>query len=107
MTELTVPGTDPEVAAVRNTVSHSEVESWLRCDRQHFYGYSMGIQRDSEHESTSLARGTLGHEALAIWFEHLMTVPNDVAGAYQAALVFLTGRAPISPVIAGEVMGSP
>lgn len=61
MSELTTP--------VRVTVSHSEVESALRCERAHYYGYGLGIQRKSE--STSLRRGTLGHQALDAYFTSL------------------------------------
>lgn len=69
MSELTTP---------RVTVSHSEVESALRCERAHYYGYGLGIQRKSE--STSLRRGTLGHEALDIYFSSLKNgTTHDVA----------------------------
>lgn len=49
------------------TVSHSEAEQFLRCERAHFYSYGMKIQRI--RTSDSLSRGLLGHEALQVFFE--------------------------------------
>lgn len=52
---------------VRTTVSHSEVESFLRCTRAHYYGYILEIMR--RDTSDSLARGTIGHTALETYFK--------------------------------------
>lgn len=54
---------------VRTTVSHSEAESYLRCERAHYYGYILEIQR--RETSDSLARGTIGHSALEIYFKSM------------------------------------
>lgn len=54
----------------RKTVSHSEVESYLRCERQHYYGYGLGIQRIGT--SIALSKGTLGHSALEVYFTKMM-----------------------------------
>ena len=55
----------------KDTVSHSEVESYLRCERQHFYGYGLEIQRQPGQESDSLFRGTVGHKCLEAAFNYL------------------------------------
>ena len=60
-TEVALP--EPKV---RRSVSHSEVESYLRCERNHFYGYGMEIQKISR--SDALRRGTLGHQAFEAYF---------------------------------------
>ncbi len=61
--------TNNEVATKKITVSHSEVDSYLRCERQHFYGYGLGVTRINE--SDSLARGTAGHKILEKFFNGL------------------------------------
>lgn len=55
----------------RTTVSHSEVESYLRCERQHFYGYGLEIQRKPGSESDSLFRGIIGHKCLEAAFNFM------------------------------------
>lgn len=52
---------------VRKTVSHSEVESFLRCNRAHYYGYLLEIMR--RDTSDSLARGTIAHTAMEAYFK--------------------------------------
>jgi CRISPR/Cas system-associated exonuclease Cas4 (RecB family) len=44
----------------RKTVSHSEVEQYLRCNRAHYYSYGLGIT--SRHTGDALKRGTAGHK---------------------------------------------
>lgn len=51
---------------LRRTVSHSEVESYLKCERNHYYAYGLEITR--RFQSDSLNRGTLGHKALEVYF---------------------------------------
>ncbi len=51
------------------TVSHSEVETFLLCQRKHFYGYTMSLTRIDG--SNARDRGTLGHLILARWFEQI------------------------------------
>lgn len=60
---------------VRTTVSHSEAESYLRCERAHYYGYILEIQR--RETSDSLARGTIGHSALEIYFKSMKEMQDD------------------------------
>ena len=67
-------------AIQRDTVSHSEVESYLRCERQHFYGYGMEIQRQPGQESDSLFRGTVGHKCLEAAFTFLKNAPSHIMG---------------------------
>lgn len=61
MTEVSLP-----LPKVRRSVSHSEVEAHLRCERNHFYSYGMEIERISR--SAALSRGTLGHIAFDAYF---------------------------------------
>lgn len=49
------------------TVSHSEVESWLLCQRRWFYGYARNLER--VRTSNALARGILGHAVLATFYQ--------------------------------------
>lgn len=47
--------------------SHSEVEQYAACERRHFYNYGHKIQ--SRTTSDVLARGNVGHLALATYYE--------------------------------------
>lgn len=47
--------------------SHSEIETFLKCERMHYYSYGLGIQRKGTL-SDALARGILGHAALATYY---------------------------------------
>lgn len=55
-------------------VSHSEVESFLLCNRKHYYGYLKGLTR-VEH-SIALNRGVNGHAILDKLFVALIDDPN-------------------------------
>jgi len=96
MTEISIPEKE-----VRVTVSHSEVESYLRCERQHFYGYGLEIQRINE--SDSLRRGTLGHAALEVFFNSMKDT-SDFEASKVAAYTFLSEYAITVPVIMSEVV---
>lgn len=94
----------------RITVSHSEVESYLRCERQHYYGYGIKIQRINE--SDSLYRGTLGHATLEVFFNTLLKLQEetgkiaskaDFEQASTAALTFLISHAALSPTPVAEI----
>lgn len=64
-----IPSEDAHVIPqtfVRPTVSHSEVDTYLRCRRAWYYGYGLNLERITS--STSLRRGTLGHLALEHFF---------------------------------------
>lgn len=64
------------------TISHSEVESFLLCERKHYYGYGLGIQRIKE--SVALNRGVLGHEMLDVFYT-LISKGESYADTYEAA----------------------
>ena len=51
--------------------SHSEIESFLRCERAHFYGYGLRIR--AAKPSVQLVRGSIGHEALAEYYRGLQS----------------------------------
>lgn len=89
------------VTAFRKTVSHSEVESFLRCERQHYYGYGLGIQRVAESES--LNRGILGHEALAVFFQSLMDGFN-FEDSQAKCYTFLGEKSLANPKIVAEIL---
>jgi hypothetical protein len=46
--------------------SHSEIETYNRCERAHFYGYGLRIR--AAKPGIQLVRGTLGHSALAEYY---------------------------------------
>lgn len=91
---------------LRTTVSHSEVDSFLRCERAHFYGYGMGIQRRTE--SNSLRRGTLGHLALEHFFNVIKSGGSFVEAqeAARAAVTEATMQDPTLIILAAEVIDS-
>lgn len=55
---------------VRKNVSHSEVESYLRCHRAHFYAYGLDIQ--AKYPGDALQRGKAGHAILETGFKYLL-----------------------------------
>ncbi len=76
MNELAVSIPAEIVPRARKTVSHSEVEAYLKCERAHYYGYGMQIQH--KYTSDALSRGTLGHKALEVYFTARMNgTPYD------------------------------
>ena len=50
--------------------SHSEVESFLLCERRHYYGYGLELQKASVADA--LVRGNLGHAGLAAYYQGKM-----------------------------------
>lgn len=48
-------------------ISHSEVDQFLSCERKHYYGFGRRLQRKTA--STSLRRGTMGHQILDIYYQ--------------------------------------
>ena len=64
------------------TVSHSEIESYLLCERKHFYGYAMGIQRIEE--SAALNRGTLGHKVLETYYKTILEGAANIIAENRA-----------------------
>lgn len=92
---------------VRPTVSHSEAESYLRCERAHYYGYILEIQR--RETSDSLMRGTIGHSALEIYFKNMKEMAdhlpyNDrVEMSKELVKKFLIQQFLENPTLASEV----
>lgn len=86
---------------VRRTVSHSEVESYLRCERQHYYGYGIGIQR--VQESDSLTRGILGHSALEKFFRGLLN-GKSFDEAWDEMILFVAQQAMKYPLLVPEIL---
>lgn len=65
--ETTPEKTTPET-------SHTEVESYLSCERRHYYGYGLGLK--AKTRSLSLERGIYGHEMLAEYYRTIKENPN-------------------------------
>lgn len=62
------------------TNSHSEVESYLTCERKHYYGYGLRLQ--GKYTSEALERGILAHAGLAEYYLNLkIGQPHSVAVA--------------------------
>lgn len=55
---------------LKTTVSHSEIESYLQCERKHFYEYGMNLT--SIYPNEAFARGSFGHAALEVAFNHCL-----------------------------------
>lgn len=96
MSELTVITQDFPIASYEGkvTVSQSEVDAYLRCERNHFYGYGLLIQR--RKTSDALARGIIGHSAL----QHYFTALRDggtVDEARAACVTYLTEQFTVQP----------
>lgn len=53
------------------SVSHSEAETFVRCSRQHYYGYGLKIQPKGGSMSHAVYRGILAHEGLQVYFRAL------------------------------------
>lgn len=71
--------------------SHSEVEAFKLCERRHFYGYGLRLRHNKT--SIALARGTLGHEVLAVFYQSCLdgdSFKEAKAKAYQALAILLT-----------------
>lgn len=66
--------------------SHSEVEQFEACERRHYYSYGMKIE--GRTVSDALARGNVGHAALAQYYQLLMvgvSEDNAVDEAFAVA----------------------
>jgi hypothetical protein len=70
---------------IRRT-SHSEVESFLGCERKHYYGYGLKIQ--GKYTSEALERGIMVHAGLAAYYKSIIDGhPHAVASAEALLLV--------------------
>lgn len=47
--------------------SYSEVQTWLRCNREHYYSY--GLNLTGKYNGEALERGIIGHAALAEYYK--------------------------------------
>lgn len=68
------------------TVSHSEADAWLLCQRKWLYGYGWNLT--NKVHGTALSRGTAGHRVLEEFYsEYLRT--GDGSASYSAAMMIL------------------
>jgi len=70
-------------------VAHSEVESFLICERRHFYNYGLRIRGTTV--SQALYRGSLGHLALQTYYQAILDGSDkpEAEGKAYAALYTL------------------
>lgn len=64
-------------------ISNSEASAFLQCERKWYYQYALNLEPIKHSES--LSRGVIGHECLAVYYEHLLVNPEDFATAEQKA----------------------
>lgn len=60
-----------QVLEARLIISHSEVDSFLRCKRSHYYGYALGIIPNKFSRPNNI--GNLGHHILETYYRLRMT----------------------------------
>lgn len=70
----------------KDTVSPSEFDSYVGCERKHYYQYGLEIQ--SKTTSDSLLRGTLGHHFLEMYFTDRLN-GMDVREAIAASIKYM------------------
>ena len=71
--------------------SHSEVETFLTCERRHFYSYGMKLQ--SAVTSAALYRGICGHAAFDVFYNALKNnVPREDAVELALAAALAKGK---------------
>lgn len=66
------------------TTSYSEVQSYLTCERRHYYGYGLEIQGKTSSDAMEL--GTIIHAALAVYYngrKEGINHPTSTTLAYQ------------------------
>lgn len=99
----------------RITVSHSEVESYLKCERAHFYGYGLEIQ--PIRTPVPLARGIIGHSALDAYYTYLQEFQQEhddwrarideaQNAAMEKAVAVAVSHLATEPTLAAEVLDS-
>jgi hypothetical protein len=64
-------------------ISNSEVSSFLKCERRHYYGFRLGLVPKTM--SKSMTKGTIAHEGLAVYY-HKIQQNESTGDAKQAAL---------------------
>lgn len=81
---MTVP-----TALITPTVSHSEVTSFVSCERMHFYGYGMELEPITT--AKPLIIGVLGHRTLEVYFTAILDgEPHELAS--ERAKTYLLGQ---------------
>jgi len=78
--------------------SHSEIETYNRCERAHWYGY--GLRIIAAKPGVQLARSTLGHSALAEYYTKLkagLSHKESVRNAFRHLAVLLSEVEPLYP----------
>lgn len=65
-------------------ISHSEIESFLLCQRRHYYSY--GLKLRSKRPSKALIRGIIGHSALDAYYK-MIKAGNCTAEDVKTAIV--------------------
>lgn len=65
------------------SVSHSEVNTFLQCRRQHFYGYSMSLAPRTS--SRALGRGSAGHKVLDAFYAAILEIGGNSLEGQRAA----------------------
>ncbi len=65
---------------MKPTISHSEAETLVRCERQHYY--SFGEKITSIQRSDALTRGQIGHLLMETFFKHYQET-KDFEGSMQ------------------------
>lgn len=92
---------------LKTSVSHSEVESFLFCERRHYYSY--GLELDRLGSSDALNRGVIGHEILETYFNALKEQQHDFENAkaktVQAVYEIMNSH-PESAVLIGEAFAA-
>lgn len=73
---------------LKKTVSHSEIESFLACERKHFYQY--GMKLSSIAPSEALSRGTFGHAALEVAFKHRLETGASLEDSMDVAIAWVS-----------------
>lgn len=79
---------------LRKTVSHSEVETYLKCERAHYYAYGMEITRNFSSEA--LNRGSFGHKALEVYF-NAMKAKTPFIEAQSLTISFIANHMAMHP----------
>jgi len=64
------------------SASHSEIETWVECERKHFYRY--GKRLESKEDNETMARGNIIHEVLSEYYLQRKLGADHVEAATHA-----------------------
>lgn len=72
-----------------NTISHSEVDQFLSCERKHYYAFGYPVSEDRRglepvKFGDGLYRGLIGHAALEAYYKHLIPYSRFTDGPTDA-----------------------